>query len=224
MGAAVWTAESQSIEVHWFSYWTGGYWLQRARHELSAEQQQRLEALRVVDPINACTTDAPVALVKISGAEGAEQAYSAHFDDHGCDQPEEFVAYASLESFLEMFECLPAGTSSDGSLQNAASIAVGDGCHHGLYNSLPADEWWFLVNFEAAGSYVIATDGCFDRELELVLFEDNAVDSVQATEILVAECAALQVDIAQAGSYPLQVTMADGQARGDFYLSVEPVP
>ena len=54
---SIWTPDSDSIDIQWFAYFRGGYHFTRQRDQLSPQQLELAQAIKVVPSSNACAAD-----------------------------------------------------------------------------------------------------------------------------------------------------------------------
>ena len=172
-GGPIWTDDSESIEVEYFSYEEGSYLFTRDAEDLSPEQLRLVRAIRTIDPGDqGCAEDVPEVDLSVRGRSGASREYRA--TTHPCA---EFggllVDYGQVAALLKTASCLPAKAPGTESLATAPHIAVGDGCSHGLFSPASRKEYWLLVNVEDQGPHRFAVEHCAACVLDLELFDES---------------------------------------------------
>jgi hypothetical protein len=220
----VWTAESTSVEISWFSFWAGGYRFTRERDQLSAAQLELLAAIRTIDVDGPCLADVDEVQLTITSNSGETETYGAIA--HPCAfGSRTLVGYEEVAALLDTVDCLSAKGYEGGTLESAPHIVTGDGCHHGMFNAYTqVPEWWFILDVAVAGRYRIGVDLCADRQLQIDVLDETAASTLATVQTTSADCPTLEYDFPTAGSYALHVDMLGGDDAGDFYLHVDPVP
>ena len=218
----VWDSSSDSIEIHWFSFWAGGAKFGKSRAELTEEELSIVETMTIIPPTEDCWSDSGEATVIVTSA-GTEHRYMANEYDGTCGRDGTLIDYEPVQALRDLAHCLSAKSYDGSTLATAASIKAGDGCYHGLFNgSSTTPEWWFLLEMPTAGPLHVSLDGCGDRDLELVLFDATGTTSIaSATRVAGATCPELVLTVPAPGSYAIRVDMRAGTYAGDFFLRVD---
>ena len=216
----IFTSESEAITVSWFNFFAGGYRFARKREQLSPEQLDLVEAIKVVSSTDDCWEDAAEVSVVVTAGD-TNRTYSANEYAGNCGRDVTLVDFQAVSALLDTVQCLSAKGYDASSPEASPTIVPDDGCWHGLFNATgESPAWWFRLEIPAAGEYAISLDRCGKRELVLDLFESDA-----ETELTSAssdgECPVLTHTFADAGSYALRVEMQSGTQAGDFFLSLQ---
>ncbi len=214
------SAASEAIEIGWFNYFTGGYRFKRRIDQLSTEQRELAEAIRIAPPTGDCWEDATHLSIMVTDSD-TEHEFEANEFTGTCGRDVTLVDFEAATALLDTVDCLSAKGYDAESPETAPSITANDGCFHGLFNASGRNpEWWFRAEVPSAGEYDFVIDACGDRGIELELFEEDAATSL-ASSSPTSECPTLTHAFTSAGSYALRVRMVDGSAAGDFYLALE---
>lgn len=218
----IWNSSSDSIEVHWFSFWQGGAKFRKDQSELTAEELAIVETMTIITPTEECWSDSGEATVTVMAA-GSEHRYMANEYDGTCGREGRLIDYEPVQALNDRAGCVSAKSYDGSTLATAPAIAVGDGCYHGLFNgSSTTPEWWFSLDVATGGSVEVAIDGCGDRDLELALLDATGTTTIaSATTALEAPCPELTHTITEPGSYAIRVDMRAGTYAGDFFLRVD---
>jgi hypothetical protein len=200
-GAAVWTDASRSLEVHWLSFFEGGYRFVRQREQLSDEQLALLDEMREIRGIGACLQDAASVVVSVADQGGAVREYKG--TGGGCEG--DTVSTASVTALLRTVSCISAKQDVVPTMEPGTSpeIAVDDGCQHGVFNGYgTTPHWWFRVVVEEASELRVRTIRCGNRELILTLHGTDGATELASTRRAGEPCPSIVHDFEEPGTYP----------------------
>ena len=226
--SAPWTRASDGIEVTCGSFFGGSMKFEARRSQLSAAQLDLLSALTVIEPKQGCSEDVPSCAITVTDAQGAVSTYSSTYGDPACPGiSSPVISYASLGPFLQTVGCRysKASFSSD----SDPGVVPDERWLNGLFTSGPGT---VTVNLQvdAPGARHIELDLCNGANqlgrltATLVLPPDSTslatlapVDAASAGPD--GACASLDYTFAQAGTYQLDIVIAEGFLPvGDFFL------
>jgi len=216
-------AESEAIAISQFNFFSGGYLFERRLDQLSIEQLELAEAIRVVPPTGDCWSDATGMSITVTAGD-EQQLYEANEFTGTCGGEQTLVDFEAVSALLATAHCLSSKGYDSSSAEKAPSIEPDSGCWHGLFNSHgDAPSWWFIADIPSAGDYQVTIADCGDRTLQLDLFEEDATTELASTTGE-NECPVLAYTFAAPGRYPLRLEMLSGSYAGDFYLGLDSVP
>jgi hypothetical protein len=219
----IWTSESDSIEIEWFSFWQGGVRFGKAQEELTTDELAIVESMATVADNGNCFTDSAVATITVD-SDGVLNEYSTSEYGGDCYHDKPLIAYEPVQALLDLADCNSAKAYDGSTLETAPPITANDGCYHGLFNATTTTpKWWFALEVPTAGTLRVTLAECGDRDLELSLLDVTGMTTIaSATSASGASgsCPELVLD-REAGSYVVHVDMRAGTYAGDFFLRVE---
>jgi len=216
---SIWTPDSDSIDIQWFAYFRGGYHFTRQRDQLSPQQLELAQAIKVVPSSNACAADYIELAIGVTSGDRT-QKYIANEYTADCQRGGTMVDYAAVSALLDTVNCVSSKNYDGSSASSAPNIVADDGCRHGLFNASGSTrDWWFRVEIPAAGLYRFGIDACNDRQLRLDLFESDGTTELESASGS-GSCPLLMHQFAHAGTNLVRVAMLSGVSAGDFYFGV----
>lgn len=224
--APPWTAASQRLAVTCSGLFEGTLRFEAARDELSAEQLQLLDGLRLVGAKPQCLTAGMSCEVTIADAK-ASRRYLAVDGDPDCPGlAAPLISFASFDPFRQTLGCLYSKATLGGPTPTAAP----DGrCQHGLFTT-GKGALFVDLRLDAPGPRSLALTSCSGENRRgrvtgaLTLPPDTAaLATFTATDPAAAgpdgTCATLDYAFPQAATYQLEVDVAEGfLPTGDFFL------
>ena len=136
---AVWTEQSQIIDLGCFNFFSGSMRFSATRDQLSADQQALLSNLRSVDAAPGCLEDATSCQITVTDLAGSEIMMDAMEMDAGCGTARRVVSFQSLQPFLQSLGCQYAKNLTFGS---ANPVPADVRCFNGLFTATTALRSW----------------------------------------------------------------------------------
>jgi hypothetical protein len=227
--AAPWTSESQRIEIHCSGFFGGSMEFRAARDQLSVTQLDLLSRFALIEPKQGCPTDLQSCTLTITDAQGKVGAYGATEGDPPClETASPAISFHSLFPFLQTLGCRYS-KANFGATQDAA-VLPDERCLNGLFTSSGPGTVTVRLDVEAPAVRHIEIDGCSGPNqigkltATLLLPPDTAPLATLAPVDASSSgadgaCASLDYSFAQAGTYELDIAIAEGFIPvGDFFL------
>lgn len=225
--APPWSAASQRLCVSCGGFFEGTMRFDATRDQLSAEQLRLLDGLRLVGAQPLCLSDAMSCEVAIADAK-SERRYRSIDGDPDCPGTAPLISFASFDPFRASLGCLYSKATLGGP---TPTVTPDSRCQNGLFTT-GKGALFVDLRVEAPGPYSLALISCSDVNRRghlsgaLRLPPDTAALATFAPIDPAAAgpdgaCASLEHTFAQAGTYQLEVDVAEGFLPvGDFFLRI----
>lgn len=242
---APWKATSARIHLSSFGFFQGSMRYAKARVDLTVAQRQALEGLRT-RPNAGSTNDGDNEMysIDIVDNDGSTASYVASVDDilMSAAPGVGTIAVSTLTPFLGTLTCAKSKAAyaecvvAPGAafpVSCTATLGVDPGCENGVFTGSGCEDVWGVLQIPAAGTYELATVGCFENVTVQVLDLDGTTILGTSAPGTTPRCATLTQAFVAPGSYKVNLEKRNATAAcgpnamgvaGDYYFRVTPKP
>jgi hypothetical protein len=223
---AVWTANSETVDVTCGTFFIGSTRFHADRSQLSDAQLGLLAGLTTTAPTSKCPEDTMSCSISVTHADGTVAHFRSSEDDPSCGSTTPLIPFTAFEPFIQTLGCRYSKAAFLAPDASAAPVIADARCYDGLFVGAGGGTVTVSLQVDVPGTRHVELDECNgpNQAGKLSATLDTSpptpLDAVAPTGAGPdGVCATSDVSFAQPGVYTLTITVAsDFLPAGDFWL------